>query len=84
MPIYEYECDRCRKVHEVTQRFSDSPLSACPDCGSSGIRKLISLSSFALKGSGFYTTDYKRAGLKSESASSGTGSGASKASSDNR
>ncbi len=60
MPIYEYECESCQKVHEITQKFADAPLTQCPDCNSS-VRKLISRSSFALKGSGWYTTDYKRA-----------------------
>lgn len=66
MPIYEYECDGCHRVHEVTQKIAEGTLSACPVCGSSSIRKLISLSAFAFKGSGFYTTDYKRAGQKAE------------------
>ncbi|MEK7690176.1 MAG: FmdB family zinc ribbon protein, partial [Bdellovibrionota bacterium] len=53
-------CDACVKTHEVLQKFSDAPLAACPDCGA-GVTKLMSLSGFALKGTGFYTTDYKRA-----------------------
>ena len=58
MPLYEYECAKCQKVHEVMQKFSDAPLSACPDCGAKVV-KLMSLGSFALKGTGWYTTDYK-------------------------
>ena len=60
MPRYEYECPRCEKVFEVSQKFSDAPLSQCPDC-SGPVTKVISMSSFALKGSGWYTSDYKRA-----------------------
>lgn len=59
MPIYEYECQKCKKVHEKMQKFSDPPLKKCPECGSK-VEKLMSLSSFALKGEGWYTTDYKR------------------------
>jgi putative FmdB family regulatory protein len=59
MPIYEYECESCRKVHEVMQKFSDAPLTACPECNSP-VKKLVSMSSFALKGTGWYTTDYKK------------------------
>jgi len=61
MPIYEYQCEACNQVHEIVQKFSDPPLASCPECGRP-VRKLMSLSSFALKGSGWYTTDYKRAG----------------------
>jgi putative FmdB family regulatory protein len=62
MPIYEYECEACQSRHEIMQKFSDSPLKKCPDCGKSKLKKLMSLNSFALKGTGYYTTDYKRAG----------------------
>jgi putative FmdB family regulatory protein len=61
MPIYEYECQQCRKVTEAMQRFSDTPLTACPAC-SGELKKLISHSSFHLKGSGWYVTDYARNG----------------------
>ena len=60
MPIYEYECKKCHKVHEVVQKVSDAPLTECPVCESKDVQKVISLSSFALKGSGWYTTDYKK------------------------
>lgn len=56
MPIYEYECAKCGKVSEVFQRMSDEPLTSC-ECGGE-VRKLMSLNSFHLKGSGWYVTDY--------------------------
>ena len=59
MPVYEYECLSCIKVHEVLQKFSDLPLEECPDCGSK-VKKLMSLNSFSLKGGGWYATDYKK------------------------
>ena len=68
MPLYEYKCEKCRKVHEIMQKFSDAPVSECPDC-QGPVEKLISRSSFALKGSGWYTTDYK----KKSQPSSGSG-----------
>jgi putative FmdB family regulatory protein len=57
MPIYEYECTNCRKVTEAVQRFSDAPLTDCSHCRGH-LRKLISRSTFHLKGSGWYVTDY--------------------------
>lgn len=57
MPIYEYECLNCGKQCEVIQRFSDEPLSICPECGGH-MHKLISQTSFILKGTGWYVTDY--------------------------
>jgi putative FmdB family regulatory protein len=65
MPIYEYHCKQCG-VFEVTQRITESPLTTCPTCEGE-IRRLISLTSFVLKGSGWYATDYARANGKSES-----------------
>lgn len=62
MPIYEYACESCAKVTEEMQKFSDAPLTDCPACGAKGtLRKIMSRTSFALKGTGWYTTDYKRA-----------------------
>jgi putative FmdB family regulatory protein len=63
MPIYEYECDDCGKRCEVIQKFNDEPLSICPECGGN-LHKLVSQSSFILKGNGWYVTDYKRAERK--------------------
>jgi len=67
MPIYEYDCKKCG-VFEVTQRITESPLTTCPKC-SGDVRRLISLTSFVLKGSGWYATDYARSDGKSESSS---------------
>jgi len=57
MPIYEYECSKCAKIEEVFQKFSDKPLVKCKHC-SGKLHKLISHSSFHLKGTGWYVTDY--------------------------
>lgn len=58
MPIYEYKCNKCGKVIEALQKFSDDPLTICEECGGE-LKKLISKNSFALKGKGWYVTDYK-------------------------
>lgn len=58
MPIYEYECPSCGKF-EAMQKITADPLTVCETCGKP-VRKLMSLSSFALKGSGWYVTDYAR------------------------
>jgi putative FmdB family regulatory protein len=57
MPIYEYECTTCAKIEEVFQKFSDKPLTKCRLC-SGKLHKLISQSTFHLKGTGWYVTDY--------------------------
>ena len=57
MPIYEYECTKCGKIEEALQKFSDKPLTKCRYC-SGKLTKLVSHSSFHLKGSGWYVTDY--------------------------
>lgn len=57
MPIYEYVCQECEQHHEVMQKISEEPLTACPSCGGM-LRKMISSTSFVLKGTGWYATDY--------------------------
>lgn len=57
MPIYEYKCGKCNKKFEVFQGVADKEVGACKFCGGP-VNKLISLSSFHLKGSGWYVTDY--------------------------
>ncbi|MBI4683902.1 MAG: zinc ribbon domain-containing protein [Nitrospirae bacterium] len=57
MPIYEYECLNCGDVQETVQKFNDAPLTTCKKCGGN-LKKMISNSSFVLKGTGWYKTDY--------------------------
>ncbi len=68
MPVYEYECKSCGGRFEVTLKFSDPPLGACALCKSAEIRKILSPTSFVLKGSGWYATDYASDRKKSEQA----------------
>jgi putative FmdB family regulatory protein len=73
MPIYEYKCKKCGKEFEIFQGITDQPVQTCQSCGGS-VNKLMSLSTFHLKGSGWYVTDYggKKAPVteKSESTAS--------------
>jgi len=64
MPIYEYECAKCGIV-ELMQKITDKPLKRCPRCGGKA-RKLVSHTSFQLKGSGWYVTDYAGKGKPSD------------------
>lgn len=59
MPIYEYRCDACGHTLDALQKVADAPLSECPSCGNSALKRLISAPAFRLKGSGWYETDFK-------------------------
>ncbi len=79
MPLYEYRCETCGRFENL-QKLSDGPLAACPTCGGA-VERLISAPAFQFKGSGFYITDYARAGEKgSDSKDSGTKASDSKSS----
>jgi putative FmdB family regulatory protein len=65
MPIYEYQCRKCGKQFETFQGITEPELKACKFCKGK-VSKLVSLSSFSLKGTGWYVTDY--AGKKTTTA----------------
>lgn len=68
MPIYEYQCQNCRHRFEEIQKLSDPPVSKCPKCDGS-VNRLISQTSFALKGEGWYKDGYvKPAPVKTDAA----------------
>ncbi|MBI3813175.1 MAG: zinc ribbon domain-containing protein [Nitrospinae bacterium] len=72
MPIYEYECTKCSDNFEITQKITDKPLKKCSKCGGK-LQKIISNTSFVLKGTGWYKTDYAakpKEGSKKEEKSS--------------
>ena len=83
MPIYEFECRKCKDHLEVFQKMSDKPPVKCKKCGGR-LEKLVSASAIQFKGSGWYVTDYagngRKAAEKAEKAESDTASdsGASK------
>jgi putative FmdB family regulatory protein len=68
MPIYEYQCKKCGTIEEALQKFSDKPLTRCRHC-SGRLHKLVSRSSFHLKGTGWYVTDYANRSKDSAAAS---------------
>ena len=57
MPIYEYKCKKCGKQFEAFQGITEPDLKTCKFCKGK-VHKMMSLSSFSLKGSGWYATDY--------------------------
>ena len=61
MPIYEYRCRNCGHEFEQWQKITDPPTDRCGKCGGPACR-LISHSSFVLKGTGWYATDYGKGG----------------------
>jgi len=76
MPIYEYECDKCGYAFEREQRMSDPPVKTCPKCRGRKVTKLISRSSFVLKGGGWYADGYSDS-KKGKSSDAGSSSEAS-------
>jgi putative FmdB family regulatory protein len=70
MPLYEYECNSCKKRFELRQKVTDDSVSICPSCGGS-VRRVIHPVGIIFKGSGFYVTDNR----KGEAPSSTTGTG---------
>ena len=75
MPIYEYACDKCGHEWEVEQRITDDPIKTCPVCRSRKVKKLISQTSFVLKGGGWYSDLYssKKEGGDAKSDNDGGG-----------
>ena len=69
MPIYEYECRKCKAHTEAFQKVTDKPLTKCPKCGGR-LDKRISAPAIQFKGSGWYVTDYAGKATKSESETS--------------
>ena len=58
MPIYEYACEKCESEFEVEQRITDEPIKTCRKCRSRRVKRLISRTSFSLKGGGWYADGY--------------------------
>ena len=73
MPLYEYQCKKCKHKFEKIQKFSDSPIRKCPECGGP-VEKLLHAPAVQFKGTGWYVTDYggkdKSEKSKAESSSS--------------
>jgi putative FmdB family regulatory protein len=59
MPIYAYKCASCGYAHDEMQKVSDVQLTVCPSCGKAEYAKQVAAPGFALKGNGWYATDFK-------------------------
>ena len=80
MPVYEYACDKCGHEFEAEQRITDDPIKTCPVCKARKVKRLISQTSFVLKGGGWYSDLYSSGKGKSKDEKSETPSGGSSAS----
>jgi putative FmdB family regulatory protein len=83
MPLYEYQCKKCKHTFEKIQSFSDKPIKKCPKCGGP-VEKLLSAPAVQFKGTGWYVTDYAakssgRSGGESKDASSSSDGAGSEA-----
>ncbi len=59
MPVYTYRCDSCGVRFDQHQKFSDQPLTRCPECGKKSLHKVYAPVGIVFKGSGFYSTDHR-------------------------
>ncbi|MFL7893618.1 MAG: FmdB family zinc ribbon protein [Anaerolineales bacterium] len=59
MPIYTYQCDNCGVRFDRRQKFSEKPLTVCPECSKKALRKIYTPVGIVFKGSGFYATDHR-------------------------
>ena len=69
MPIYEYQCKKCKHRFERIQKFSDPLVKKCPECGGP-VEQVISAPAVQFKGSGWYVTDYAKKPASASSSSS--------------
>jgi len=65
VPLYEYQCKKCKHKFEKIQKFSDQPVKKCPECGGP-VEKLLHAPAVQFKGTGWYVTDYGGRGDKSK------------------
>lgn len=74
MPIYEYQCKKCKHRFERIQKFSDPHVKKCPDCGGP-VEQVLSAPAVQFKGSGWYVTDYAKKATSGSSSSNGESGG---------
>ena len=71
MPTYEYQCEKCGHEFEREQRITDDPIKTCPKCKALKAKRLISATSFVLKGGGWYSDLYSSSSAKKEAKDKG-------------
>ncbi|MBN2484278.1 MAG: hypothetical protein JXD21_08795 [Candidatus Omnitrophica bacterium] len=74
MPTYDYECLECGNRFEAFQKMTDKPLKSCPSCKGKVKRLIGAGMGLIFKGSGFYSTDYKKKDPSTDSKKSGQSS----------
>lgn len=79
MPTYSYRCPSCGREYDKLQKITDRTRAKCPACGTRGERVITGGAGLVFKGSGFYITDYKRAGEKKSDEKGGKKPGEKKA-----
>ena len=77
MPVYEYACEKCGHEFEAEQRITDDPIKTCPVCKARKVKRLISQTSFVLKGGGWYSDLYSSGSGKKKDDKGESSSGAS-------
>ncbi len=80
MPIYEYVCEACGKLTERMQKMTDPPLRVCPECGARKVARIVSRTTFQLKGGGWYSDLYSTPKKKKEPGGEGASTAAKPAS----
>jgi putative FmdB family regulatory protein len=75
MPLYEYECQQCKRHTEKIQKFSDPEITVCPHCGGL-LQRVISAPAIAFKGGGWYADGYGSSAPKKSKSDTGSDSGA--------
>src|SRR5690242_16541350 len=73
MPTYAYECTNCGHQFERVQKFTDDPVTRCPNCKKNKVRRVIQASPVVFKGSGWYITDHRSNSKKTASSTSSNG-----------
>ena len=73
MPVYTYQCENCGVRFDQQQKFSDPPLTRCPECSKKTLRKVYTPVGIVFKGSGFYATDHKSPSGQGRSSTSKSG-----------
>ena len=84
MPTYQYKCDKCDYEFEEFQKMSDAAIEICPKCKGNTRRIISGGSGFLLKGSGFYSTDYRSESYKKDAALDSPGKAIEKKSSSSK